>query len=76
MCLRKGDKKSVPDEDVFVEPPTNASAMEIFDYLTVLTKALMFDLEATRRENTFLRKSLDFKNPVDGDGTGHNSGAD
>jgi len=50
--------------------------MEIFDYLTVLTKALMFDLEATRRENTFLRKSLDFKNPVDGDGTGHNSGAD
>lgn len=34
---------------------------ESLDYLRVVTKYLLFDLEATRRENAYLRKQLEEK---------------
>jgi uncharacterized protein YpuA (DUF1002 family) len=38
----------------------NVSALqESLDYLRLSTKYLLFDLEATRRENTYLRKMLE-----------------
>ena len=38
-----------------------SSLQESLDYLRVSIKYLLFDLEATRRENTYLRKLLDDK---------------
>lgn len=38
------------------------------DYLRLSVKYLVFDLEATRRENTYLRKMLDHRNPSDQSG--------
>lgn len=37
------------------------SLQESLDYLRVSIKYMIFDLEATRRENTYLRKLLDEK---------------
>ena len=39
-----------------------ASLQESLDYLRVTIKYMIFDLEATRRENKYLRKLLDDKN--------------
>lgn len=38
-----------------------SSLQESLDYLRVSIKYLLFDLEATRRENSYLRKLLDEK---------------
>ncbi|MEM6315239.1 MAG: transcriptional regulator [Planctomycetota bacterium] len=38
---------------------TVAQLQESLDYLRLSTKYLVFDLEATRRENAYLRKMLD-----------------
>jgi nitric oxide reductase activation protein len=38
-----------------------ASLQESLDYLRVTIKYMIFDLEATRRENKYLRKLLDGK---------------
>ena len=39
--------------------PTVSSLQESLDYLRLSIKYLVFDLEATRRENTYLRKMLE-----------------
>jgi hypothetical protein len=36
-----------------------ASVQELLDYIRVVVKYLTFDLEATRRENLYLRKILE-----------------
>jgi hypothetical protein len=41
------------------------------DYLRLSVKYLVFDLEATRRENAYLRKMLDQGNNPGGDATGN-----
>lgn len=41
---------------------TMSSLQESIDFLRLSIKYLMFDLEATRRENTYLRKMLDSGN--------------
>lgn len=47
---------------------------EMSDYLRLQIKYLVFDLEATRRENSYLRKMLDSRPPhTDIDGGGHES---
>ena len=40
-----------------------AGVQENLDYLRVAIKYLLFDLEATRRENAYLRKMLQQKRP-------------
>ena len=39
------------------------SLQESLDYLRVSIKYMLFDLEATRRENTYLKKLLEERNP-------------
>ena len=39
-----------------------SSLKESLDYLRVSIKYVLFDLESTRRENTYLRKMLEEKN--------------
>lgn len=39
------------------------SAAEMVDYLRLQIKYVLFDLEATRRENNYLRKMLDSRPP-------------
>jgi len=39
------------------------SLQELFDYLRICIKYQLFDLEATRRENAYLRKLLEEKDP-------------
>jgi nitric oxide reductase activation protein len=46
---------------------TMANLQDSFDYLRLSIKYLLFDLEATRRENTMLRKMLE---QSDGENTG------
>lgn len=41
---------------------------ESLDYLRLSVKYLVFDLEATRRENQYLRRLLDGNNPPAGTG--------
>ena len=41
---------------------TVSGLQESLDYLRLRIKYLVFDLEATRRENTYLRKLLEEKN--------------
>ena len=40
---------------------TATGILEGVDYLRVAIKYLLFDLEATRRENSYLRKMLDLQ---------------
>ena len=42
-----------------------STLQESLDYLRVSIKYILFDLEATRRENTYLKKLLEGKNPND-----------
>ena len=42
---------------------TTAGVQESLDYLRVAIKYLLFDLEATRRENSYLRKMLQQHGP-------------
>ena len=44
---------------------TVGELQDSLDYLRLSIKYLVFDLEATRRENQYLRKLLDAKNGVD-----------
>ncbi len=44
---------------------TIADLQESLDYLRLSIKYLVFDLEATRRENEYLRKLLDQRNAQD-----------
>lgn len=45
---------------------TVTDLQESLDYLRMAIKYLMFDLEATRRENTYLRRMLEARNdPTD-----------
>ncbi|MBC7835397.1 MAG: transcriptional regulator [Phycisphaerales bacterium] len=43
---------------------TVSELQESLDYLRLSVKYLVFDLEATRRENQYLRKLLDKKNGI------------
>lgn len=45
---------------------TISDLQESLDYLRLSIKYLVFDLEATRRENQYLRKLLDSQNKGDG----------
>lgn len=46
---------------------TVGDLQESMDYLRLSIKYLMFDLEATRRENNYLRSMLEDKNKDDGE---------
>ena len=46
---------------------TIADLQDSLDYLRLSVKYLVFDLEATRRENQYLRKLLDRQNSHGGD---------
>jgi len=55
---------------------TVGELQESLDYLRLSVKYLVFDLEATRRENDYLRKLIETRANQD-DGDGHNAdGAD
>ena len=41
------------------EPPRQGSSEETFEFLQLQLKYLMFDVEATRRENRYLRQLLE-----------------
>ena len=49
----------------------HASIEEAFEHLRVLTKYLVFDLEATRRENRYLRQMLESRLQRDRDQDGN-----
>jgi hypothetical protein len=54
-----------------------AELQESLDYLRLTIKYLVFDLEATRRENTYLRKLVEQANRQDASGEdGEDEGAD
>ena len=56
---------------------TVGELQDSLDYLRLSVKYLVFDLEATRRENQYLRKLLDAKNARDNDsGSGDEVGHD
>jgi hypothetical protein len=56
---------------------TVADLQDSLDYLRLSIKYLLFDLEATRRENTYLRKLLEKQtNPGPSDNGGGGSGGD
>lgn len=42
-----------------VPRPSGKSVEDLLDYIRLQTKYVMFDLEATRRENRYLRKMLE-----------------
>ena len=46
---------------------TVADLQESLDYLRLSIKYLVFDLEATRRENKYLRKMVEQSDPKDND---------
>jgi hypothetical protein len=57
------DGKGVEDGVyVSVEPDPRETMLECLDRLRLQTKYLVFDLEATRRENRYLRMMLDARN--------------
>ena len=45
-------------------PPRPATLEETFDQLRLQMKYLLFDLEATRRENRYLRQMLEARPPT------------
>ena len=52
---------------------TVSDLQESLDYLRLSIKYMMFDLEATRRENTYLRKMLDQQDQPDADNDDHDT---
>jgi hypothetical protein len=50
-----------------VSRPSGKSIDDLMDYIRLQTKYVMFDLEATRRENRYLRKMLERRTNL-GDG--------
>ena len=52
---------------------TAKSVAEALDYLRLQIKYLVFDLEATRRENRYLRKMLENRGPNQHFGSGEGS---
>ena len=48
--------------------PATKTAEDLLDYVRLQTKYVMFDLEATRRENRYLRKMLERRTNL-GDGS-------
>jgi len=50
-----------------VGPARDSSINESFDYMLLQLKYLMFDLEATRRENRYLRQMLQARQQRRGD---------
>ena len=53
---------------------TVADLQDSLDYLRLSIKYLLFDLEATRRENAYLRKLLEKQNSQSGDESGNDAG--
>ncbi|MBI1375409.1 MAG: transcriptional regulator [Phycisphaera sp.] len=53
---------------------TVADLQDSLDYLRLSIKYLMFDLEATRRENSYLRKMLEEANRTEDDGPNYEGG--
>jgi len=54
-----------PAEDLALAdmgPKTRQSMDDVLDYLRMQVKYLLFDLEATRRENGYLRRMLETRN--------------
>src|SRR5262252_6581318 len=51
---------------------TIGDLQDSLDYLRLSVKYLVFDLEATRRENQYLRKLLDRQAGPNGDASDHN----
>jgi len=49
-------------------PPASQSVDELLDHLRLQTKYILFDLEATRRENRYLREMLERRSNF-GDGS-------
>ena len=53
------------DEDLGLYIPTGASKTDaILDHILMQVKYLSFDLEASHRENQYLRKMMEFKPPT------------
>ena len=50
-------------------PARDSSISESFDYLLLQLKYLLFDLEATRRENRYLREMLESRSRRDREDT-------
>ena len=53
-----------PKECQTEAPPRPATVDEAFDQLRLQMKYLLFDLEATRRENRYLRQMLETRPPT------------
>ena len=57
------NQKSSADEGLYV-PERNLGTDDVVDHLRVQIKYLMFDLEATRRENRYLRQMIEMRPPT------------
>lgn len=68
---RGGEAEGAPAQ---VAGLVGASLEEALDYLRLQVKYLMFDLEATRRENGYLRRMLETRRKPDEDDGGPSGG--
>lgn|GEM_PF-805151 len=57
------NQKSSADEGLYV-PERNLGTDDVIDHLRIQIKYLMFDLEATRRENRYLRQMIEMRPPT------------
>jgi hypothetical protein len=56
-------KPASPEAGLYV-PEGNLDADEVIDHLRIQIKYVMFDLEATRRENRYLRQMIEMRPPT------------
>jgi len=69
----KGHNASQGSYASHVPPPASRKVADQFDYIRLQARYMMFDLEATRRENRYLRRMLERRTNL-GEDPGHSSG--
>jgi hypothetical protein len=62
MALARPGKILPADAGFDMEPKARQSIEDVLDHLQVQVKYLLFDLEATWRENGYLRRMLETRN--------------
>lgn len=59
----RGGSRPRESDGVYVHNENGPAPDEMVDHLTLQVKYLLFDLEATRRENRYLRQMLETRPP-------------
>jgi hypothetical protein len=62
VALGRPGKAAHEDGGLGLAPKTRQSIEDALDHLQMQVKYLLFDLEATRRENGYLRRMLETRN--------------